>query len=61
MMILPHPGAGLANERNVTLNGEPCRRSRLKRSGSGEPVNAYEKICLLDRGYMRLFKGVIKL
>lgn len=42
MMILPHPGAGLANERNVTLNGEPCRRSRLTRSGSGEPVNDYQ-------------------
>ena len=26
---------------NVTLNGELCRRSRLKRSGSGEPVNPY--------------------
>ena len=26
----------------AALNVEPCRRSRLKRSGSGEPVNAYD-------------------
>ena len=25
----------------LTLNVEPCRRSRLKRSGSREPMNAY--------------------
>jgi hypothetical protein len=29
------------NKINPALNGKPCRRSRLKRSGSGEPVNAY--------------------
>ena len=28
---------------SLTLNVEPCRRSRLKRVGSGEPVNAYLK------------------
>ena len=27
---------------NPAFSGKPCRRSRLKRSGSGEPVNAYD-------------------
>ena len=26
---------------NPAFSGKPCRRSRLKRSGSGKPVNAY--------------------
>ncbi len=27
---------------NPAFSGKPCRRSRLKRSGSGEPVNGYK-------------------
>ncbi len=39
---------------SLTLNVEPCRRSRLKRSGSGEPVNAYD-VFNLGREYL-MFK-----
>ncbi|OPX33942.1 MAG: hypothetical protein B1H12_10960 [Desulfobacteraceae bacterium 4484_190.2] len=38
---------------SLTLNVEPCRRSRLKRSASGEPVNAYKlynEVVLLSNG-----------
>ena len=32
----------LSLTRNPAFSGKPCRRSRLMRNGSGEPVNAYD-------------------
>ena len=37
----------------AALNVEPCRRSRLKRSESGKPMNGYYICCVFRASYFR--------